>query len=184
MEPPRPPPSPPVPRRRRLRRAAIAATCTAAMIVNSSNNTSVAIALPSIGATLHARAAALQWFSSAYPLSSGCLLLLCGHLADAHGRKRAFVLGSAVLVAFSVGCGFVKDDVTLAVLRGLQGVGGAATIPAALGILAHTFPPSAPRARAAAFASFSAGAPVGGALGMILGGLVTQLSRCAHPRRT
>ncbi|KAF8145372.1 major facilitator superfamily domain-containing protein [Mycena galopus ATCC 62051] len=165
------------PRKSTWRSVAIAGTCTAAMIVNSSNNTSVAIALPTIGAALHARAAALQWLVSAYPLSSGCLLLFCGHIADVHGRKRVFVAGSGVLFAFTLGCGFVHDEVTLAVLRGLQGIGGAATIPAALGILAHEFPPSSGRARAVAFSSFSAGAPLGGALGMVLGGLVTQLSK-------
>ncbi|KAJ7106912.1 major facilitator superfamily domain-containing protein [Mycena epipterygia] len=146
------------------------------MVVNSSNNTSVAIALPTIGAALRARAAALQWLVSAYPLSSGCLLLIFGHIADAHGRKRVFLAGSALLAAFTLACGFAKDELTLAVLRGFQGIGGAATIPASLGILAHAFPPAS-RARAFAFASFAAGAPVGGALGMVLGGLVTQLSR-------
>ncbi|KAJ7841750.1 major facilitator superfamily domain-containing protein [Mycena olivaceomarginata] len=170
-----PPPAPTT--RSRWRAVAIAGTCTAAMLVNSSNNTSVAIALPTIGGALHTRAAALQWLVSAYPLSSGCLLLFCGHLADVHGRKRVFIGGSLILFAFTLACGFAQDEVTLAVLRGLQGVGGAATIPAALGILAHEFPPSSGRARAAAFSSFSAGAPVGGALGMVLGGLVTQLSR-------
>ncbi|KAJ7765345.1 efflux transporter [Mycena metata] len=174
-----PHPSPPSPPRRRSnwRGVAIAATCTTAMLVNSSNNTSVAIALPTIGAALHTRAAALQWLVSAYSLSSGCLLLFCGHLADVHGRKRVFVIGSIILFAFTLACAFVHDEVTLAVLRGFQGVGGAATIPAALGILAHEFPPSSGRARAAAFASFSAGGPIGAAFGMILGGLLTQLSR-------
>ncbi|KAF7325516.1 MFS domain-containing protein [Mycena kentingensis (nom. inval.)] len=160
-----------------LRGFAIAATCTAAMVVNSSNNTSLAIALPTIGHSFRASSAVLQWFVSAYPLSSGCLLLLCGHLADNYGRKRVLVVGSAILAAFTLGCGFTKHAVVLAVLRALQGIGGAATIPAAIGILAHEFPPSSPRARAAAFSSFSAGAPIGGALGMILGGLVTELSK-------
>ncbi|KAF7318759.1 MFS domain-containing protein [Mycena chlorophos] len=163
-------------RRRRWKDVAIAATCTAAMIVNSSNNTSLAIALPSIGSDLQVRSDVLQWFVSAYPLSSGCLLLVAGHLADHYGRKRVLVVGSGVLAAFTLGCGFATDGVTLAVLRALQGIGGAATIPAAIGILAHHFPPSSPRARAAAFSSFSAGGPLGAALGMILGGLVTQLS--------
>ncbi|KAJ6489858.1 efflux transporter [Mycena sanguinolenta] len=170
------PPSAP-PQKSIWRSVAIAGTCTAAMIVNVSNNTSVAIALPTIGSALKAPSASLQWLVSAYPLSSGCLLLFCGHLADVHGRKRVFVGGSAILFAFTLGCAFVRDDVTLAVLRGFQGIGGAATIPAALGILAHEFPPSSGRARAAAFSSFSAGAPLGGALGMVLGGLVTELSK-------
>ncbi|KAJ7452824.1 major facilitator superfamily domain-containing protein [Mycena latifolia] len=127
-----PPPLTPPPTRSTLRSAAIAATCTAAMVVNSSNNTSVAIALPTIGEALRARAAALQWIVSAYPLSSGCLLLVFGHFADVHGRKRVFLAGSAVLAAFTLGCGFARDAQALAVLRAFQGVGGAATIPAAV----------------------------------------------------
>ncbi|KAJ7843662.1 hypothetical protein B0H14DRAFT_1011697 [Mycena olivaceomarginata] len=94
-----PPPAPTT--RSRWRAVAIAGTCTAAMLVNSSNNTSVAIALPTIGGALHTRAAALQWLVSAYPLSSGCLLLFCGHLADVHGRKRVFIGGSLILFAFT-----------------------------------------------------------------------------------
>jgi len=62
----------------------------------------------------------------------------------------------------------------LDVLRGLQGMGAAAAMPAALGILANSFPPS--RARSTAFATFAAGAPVGGAFGTIIGGVLTQLS--------
>jgi MFS family permease len=69
---------------------------------------------------------------------------------------------------------FAQDGLTLAVLRGFQGIGGSATIPSALGILAHAFPPS--RARSIAFATFAAGAPVGGAFGMIIGGVLTQLT--------
>lgn len=63
---------------------------------------------------------------------------------------------------------------TLYILRGFQGLGGAAVVPASLGILAHSFPPS--RARSLAFATFSAGAPMGGAIGFMLGAVVTQLS--------
>lgn len=90
----------------------------------------------------------------------------------------------------------ISDELSLAVLRGLQGVGGAAVIPASVrvffpfqsadesplyfaqvGILAHSFPSSPSRPRAIAFATFSAGAPIGSALGMVLGGILTQLSR-------
>ncbi|KAJ7813681.1 efflux transporter [Mycena olivaceomarginata] len=159
-----PPPAPTT--RSRWRAVAIAGTCTAAMLVNSSNNTSVAIALPTIGGALHTRAAALQWLVSAYPLSSGCLLLFCGHLADVHGRKRVFIGGSLILFAFTLACGFAQDEVTLAVLRGLQAWGFSHRVPAIL----------RPRARRRVLI-LSAGAPVGGALGMVLGGLVTQLSR-------
>ncbi|KAI3601644.1 efflux transporter [Moniliophthora roreri] len=144
--------------------------CTLAMISNSVNNTSVAIALPTIEHGLHMGPIDLQWVVSGYSLSSGCLLLLLGRLADLHGRKKAYVLGSIWLVAFTLGY-----PLTLNVLRGIQGIGAAATIPAAIGILAHSFPPG--QMRAIAFASFGAGAPVGAAFGSAIGGVLTQLTQ-------
>lgn len=160
--------------RSRLRSVFIVATCTAAMVVNISNSTSVSISLPTIEKGLAIQQEQLQWLVSAYSLSSGCLLLFFGRLADLYGRKKAFMIGTLCQIAFSLGCGFAQDGLTLAVLRGFQGIGGAATIPSALGILAHAFPPS--RARSIAFATFAAGAPVGGAFGTIIGGVLTQLS--------
>ncbi|KAF5345398.1 hypothetical protein D9756_010975 [Leucocoprinus leucothites] len=77
-----------------------------------------------------------------------------------------------MVAAFTVGCGFSNNVLTLIILRGMQGIGAAATIPASLGILAHAFPPS--RARTLAFATFSAGAPVGAVFGNTMGGLLTE----------
>ncbi|KII89636.1 hypothetical protein PLICRDRAFT_39748 [Plicaturopsis crispa FD-325 SS-3] len=150
-------------------------TCTFAMIVNNSNNTSVTIAMPKIQSELNIADAKLQWLVSAYSLSSGCLLLFFGRLADLHGRKKTFLIGSLFLTVFTLACGFAKDELTLDILRGFQGIGAAATIPASLGILAHAFPPG--RARSAAFATFAAGAPLGASIGLSIGGVLTQLSR-------
>jgi MFS family permease len=144
------------------------------MIVNSASNTSAAIALPSVGKDLHIEDNQLEWLVSAFALSSGCLLLFFGRLADLYGRKKAFVIGSIVQAAFSLGCGFAKNQITIDILRGLQGCGAAATIPACLGILAHSFPPS--RMRSVAFATFAAGAPLGAAFGNTFGAVLTQLS--------
>lgn len=91
-----------------------------------------------------------------------------------HGRKRIFLLGTAILGVFSLGAGFAQSEITIDVLRGIQGIGAAAVIPASLGILAHSFPPS--RTRSIAFATFAAGAPMGGALGNLIGGALTQLT--------
>ncbi|TRM55645.1 major facilitator superfamily domain-containing protein [Schizophyllum amplum] len=153
---------------------AITAVCTTAMGVNISNTTAVAIALPTIGIDPGIQQDQLQWLTNAYALSSqcGCLLLMFGRIADVYGRKKTFLGGALWLFAFALGCAFVNDSLTLMLLRGLQGAGGAAIIPAALGILADTFPPS--RARSIAFATFSAGAPAGGTLGTIVGGALTQ----------
>ncbi|KAG6844857.1 hypothetical protein H0H87_003100 [Tephrocybe sp. NHM501043] len=143
-------------------------------IVLSANNTSVSISLSTVGRDFNIEESQLEWLVSAYPLSSGCLLLVCGRLADLYGRKKIFMIGSIMLAAFTLGCGFAQDSLTLDILRGFQGIGAAATIPAALGILAHAFPPS--RARSIAFSTFAAGAPVGAAFGMALGGALTQVT--------
>ena len=110
----------------------------------------MAIALPSVGHDLRISPDKLQWLVSGFALSSGCLLLFFGRLADIYGRKKAFMIGSFVQAAFSLGCGFAKsmlsphpslrpltlptDEITIDVLRGLQGCGAAATIPACVRI--------------------------------------------------
>ncbi|KAF9254732.1 MFS general substrate transporter [Marasmius fiardii PR-910] len=153
----------------------IVAACTLSNMVNTANMTGPSIALPSIERELRVNQVQLVWVVSAYSLSSGCMLLLIGRLADIYGRKKAFILGNLWLIAFTLGCGFVNDPITLSVLRGLQGCGASATIPAALGIMAGTFPPS--KARSLAFATFAGGSPIGGAFGMALGGAMTQLTK-------
>ncbi|KAG6332969.1 hypothetical protein ID866_6122 [Astraeus odoratus] len=171
--PPHPPRVPP-PKLSLTRAIALVTTCTIAMVVNISNSTSISISLPMIGRDINIQEDQLQWLLSAYALSSGCLLLFFGRLADLYGRKKGFVLGMLTQLVFAIGCGFAPNGITLDVLRAFQGLGAAAAIPSALGILAHSFPPS--RERTIAFATFAAGAPVGGAFGTILGGVVTQFS--------
>ncbi|KAI0699085.1 major facilitator superfamily domain-containing protein [Cytidiella melzeri] len=154
---------------------AITATCTVSMMLTIASTTAAAIALPTIGRDLNIAENKLQWIVSAFNLSSGCLLLLMGRLADLYGRKRIFLVGVAFIGIFSLGAGFSQDEITLDILRAIQGIGGAALIPASLGILAHSFPPS--RARSIAFATFAAGAPMGGAIGLVIGGALTQLTK-------
>ncbi|KAI0668013.1 efflux transporter [Trametes maxima] len=149
-------------------------TVTLVMILNTANLSAVAISLPTIGRELNIVEYKLQWIVSAYSLSSGCLLLFLGRIADLYGRKYVFMLGCLLMCVFGLGCGFAQDEITLDVLRGMQGIGAAACIPAALGILAHNFPPSP--LRSVAFATFAAGAPVGAAVGSAIGGVLTQLT--------
>ncbi|KAF9034485.1 putative efflux transporter [Hymenopellis radicata] len=156
------------------RAVALIATCTMAMLVNSSNTTSVAISLPAIGDDLNIQEAQLQWLVSAYALSSGCLFAVCGRLADLYGRKKIFMIGAAWLSVFTLACGFAQNEITLDVLRGIQGMGVAGTLPASMGILAHSFPPG--KLRSIAFATFAAGAPLGAFTGMAIGAVLTQLS--------
>ncbi|KAI1790080.1 efflux transporter [Ganoderma leucocontextum] len=167
-------------------------TVTLAMILNIANMTAVSISLPTIGSDLNIIESMLQWIVSAYSLSSGCLLSFLGRLADLFGRKLTFILGCAWMGIFGLGCGFAQDEITIDILRALQGLGPAAASrceccfhthhhqlphvahPLQLGILVHTFPPS--HIRSVAFATFAAGAPVGGALGSTVGGVLTQLT--------
>ncbi|KAF5353804.1 hypothetical protein D9758_010586 [Tetrapyrgos nigripes] len=157
-----------------LQSVLLVATCTLAMMTNTSNSISIAIALPVMETELNIPQVQLQWVVSAYSLSSGCLLVLFGRLADLYGKRRMYILGSAWLVAFTLGCAFAPNALTLDILRGLQGVGASATIPAAIGTLAEAFP--SPRARAIAFSTFSAGAPLGATLGTVIGGILTQVT--------
>ncbi|PCH44103.1 efflux transporter [Wolfiporia cocos MD-104 SS10] len=159
----------------KMRTFALIATCTTAMILNASNSTSVSIALPTIGRDLNIPQYRLQWLISAYSLSSGCLLLFFGRLADLYGRKKAFLLGTFLLGIFGLGCGFANNEIAIDVLRGFHGLGAAASIPAALGILAHSIPPS--RTRSVAFSTFGAGAPVGAAIGSAIGGVLTEVTK-------
>ncbi|KAG7446056.1 putative efflux transporter [Guyanagaster necrorhizus] len=158
-----------------LRAVLIVASCTLAMMVNNVNQTSVSIALPTMAVEFGVTESDLTWVVSAYPLSAGCLLLMFGRVADLYGRKRVYSFGALWLAVFTLGASFANNAMTLDILRGIQGVGAAATIPASLGILAHSFPPS--RARTIAFATFAAGAPIGGALGTVVGGVMVQLTK-------
>ncbi|KAF8722460.1 hypothetical protein AX14_009814 [Amanita brunnescens Koide BX004] len=160
-----------------LKSVALIIACSLSMIVNNLNITSVSIALPTIGRELHIPQARLQWMISAYALSSACLLVLFGRLADLFGRKLVFLSGSTWLFAFTLACGFAPNELTLDILRGFQGAGVAATIPASLGILGNGFPISTGRLRSIAFATFAAGAPIGAFVGTCLGGVLTQLTK-------
>ncbi|KAI0272298.1 efflux transporter [Gloeopeniophorella convolvens] len=134
----------------------------------------VAITLPAAAKDLNIQSNDLQWIINAFSISSACCLLLFGRLADLYGRKRIWLIGYLIMAAFGLGAGFSQSDKVLYVLRGIQGVGAAAVIPAALGILAKSFPPSP--ARSLAFATFSAGAPLGAVFGFVIGSVLTQLT--------
>ncbi|KAF5365655.1 hypothetical protein D9758_003166 [Tetrapyrgos nigripes] len=148
-----------------LKSVTLVLTCTLAMIVNLASSASVSVFLPVIGRDLGVREDSLQWTVSAFSLSSGCFLVFFGRLADLYGRKKAFLLGTSFLGAMSIGCGFAQNAVTLYILRGLQGLGPAAFLPAC------------DLSRSAAFATFSAGAPIGGAIGTQFGALLAQNTR-------
>ena len=134
--------------------------------------TVVNIALPTAQADLGFSNGDRQWVITAYSLAFGSLLLLGGRISDLIGRKRAFMIG---LVGFAIASalGGAADSFGLLVAaRALQGVFGALLAPTALAVLTTTF--TVPKERARAFGIFGALAGGGGAIGLLLGGYLTQ----------
>ncbi len=136
--------------------------------------TVVNVALPSIQRGLHFSPASLQWVVNAYTLIFGGFLLLGGRAGDLLGRKRLFVVGVALFSAASLLNGLAQSSTMLIVGRGLQGLGGAMLSPAALSIITTTFTEQSERTKA--LGVWSAIAAGGGAVGLIMGGALTQLA--------
>jgi EmrB/QacA subfamily drug resistance transporter len=132
----------------------------------------VTIALPSAQRALHISDANRQWVVTAYALAFGGLLLLGGRIADFIGRKRAFVIG---LIGFGLASaigGIAQNQGELFGARGLQGAFAALMAPAALSLITVTF--TEPRERAKAFGVYGGISGGGAALGLILGGTLTE----------
>ncbi|WP_083459034.1 MFS transporter [Jiangella muralis] len=131
----------------------------------------VNVALPSIQRDIGGGYAALQWVVVAYGLLLGGFLLLGGRLADRLGRRRVLVAGLAVFTVASLAAGAAHGPGLLIAARGAQGFGAALLVPAALSLLAVTFPEGRDRHRALAVVGAVDGAA--GAAGVVLSGLLT-----------
>jgi predicted MFS family arabinose efflux permease len=151
------------------RTISIALVTTFAMSLSGAGGMSLSIALPNIQDDLDMPESQLQWISSAFALTNGCFLLLSGRIADVYGRKSSFIVGVAWHAIWCLVGGFMNNAAGLDVTRALAGIGSALSIPSAIGIIASSF---TGRTRASAFACFSAGGPIGGGLGLIIGGLL------------
>ncbi|HEX5859021.1 MAG TPA: MFS transporter, partial [Microbacterium sp.] len=134
--------------------------------------TIVNIALPSAQQDLGFSDDARQWVITAYALAFGSLLLLGGKLGDLFGRKWAFVGGLLGFAAASAIGGAAESFGVLVAARALQGVFGALLAPSALALLAITF--TDPSERGKAFGIFGAIAGGGSAIGLLLGGILTE----------
>src|SRR5919205_669304 len=132
------------------------------------------IALPKGQLDLAFGDAGRQWVITAYSLAFGALLLLGGRVSDQWGRKRSFLVGLVGFSLASVLGGVAGNLELLLAARALQGVFAALLAPAAMSLLSVTFP--AGRERAAAFGVFSAVAGAGGAMGLLLGGVLTEFA--------
>ena len=141
------------------------------MIVIDASITNVA--LPTIGRDLHINQTDLSWVVNAYTLTFGGFLLLGGRLADLIGRRRMFVVGLVVFGAGSLLGGLSGSSNFLDGARALQGIGAAFVSPAALSLVTTIFAEGAERNRALGVWGAVAGA--GGAVGVLLGGVLTQI---------
>jgi EmrB/QacA subfamily drug resistance transporter len=136
------------------------------------DSTIVNIALPSAQHALGFSNNDRQWVVTAYALAFGSLLLLGGRLGDMYSRKRVFIIGLAGFAISSALGGAAISFAMLVIARTLQGAFGAILAPSALGTLVSTF--TDPRERGRAFGVFGSVAAGGGAVGLILGGVLTQ----------
>jgi EmrB/QacA subfamily drug resistance transporter len=152
-------------------RALILLALTQFMIVIDASITNVA--LPTIGRDLDITQTDLSWVVNAYTLTFGGFLLLGGRLADLIGRRRMFVIGLAVFGGGSLLGGLSGSSDFLDGARALQGLGAAFVAPAALSLVTTIFAEGAERNRALGVWGAVAGA--GGAVGVLLGGVLTQI---------
>jgi EmrB/QacA subfamily drug resistance transporter len=134
--------------------------------------TIVNVALPSIQHELGFSQSSLAWVINAYLIPFGSLLLLAGRIGDLVSRRGVFVTGLAVFTAASALCGLAESRQMLIAARFAQGVGGAMTSAVILGMIVTMFPEPRERARAIGVYSFVASA--GGAVGLLLGGVLTE----------
>jgi EmrB/QacA subfamily drug resistance transporter len=155
---------------RRLNLALVVISASQLMVVLDA--TIVTVALPSIRRALHFSAVNLEWTISAYTLAFGGFLLLGGRLGDVFGRRRMFIIGISIFTLASLAGGFATTSAWLIATRAIQGIGGAISAPTALALIGETFPEGPSRTRAMGIYAAMSGA--GGAVGLLLGGILTS----------
>jgi len=133
--------------------------------------TIVNVALPHVQHALGFSGSGLEWVVNAYAVTFGGLLLLGGRAGDILGRRRVFVAGLLLFSAASFVGGFATSQWWLLAARAVQGAGGAVIAPTALSLIQTNFPEGEPRNRAMGVYSAMAGG--GGAVGLLLGGILT-----------
>ena len=156
----------------RTRWLALYALCLGDLMIVLDTNI-VNVALPSIRADLGFSAEALAWVVNAYMLTFGGFLLLSGRLGDLYGNRRVLLGGVAAFTTASVGCALAPSATFLVIGRAVQGLGGAAVSAVALALIMGLF--SDPGERAKAMGVFGFVMSGGGAVGVLLGGVLTGL---------
>ncbi|KAJ1334122.1 MFS transporter DHA2 family methylenomycin A resistance protein [Microdochium nivale] len=156
----------------KLRCILLVMTLAGAGFLNTLSVQCVVIILPSIGNDLGIPETRLQWVVSAYSLAFACFLLLWGRIADLVGKRLIFVAGSAFVTVTMIINPFLTNEIAFDLFRGLQGVGAAANVPTAIGILGVTFKPG--KAKNYAFSAYAAASPLGAVIGNLISGLIAS----------
>jgi EmrB/QacA subfamily drug resistance transporter len=151
--------------------AALYVLCVGMLIIVL-DATVVNVALPAIQSDLGFSQSSLAWVVNAYLISFGGLLLLAGRLGDLISRRGMFLVGLGVFTGASLLCGVAQGQVMLVAARFVQGAGGAMTSAVILGMIVTMFPD--PREQAKAIGVFAFVASAGGAVGLLVGGVLTQ----------
>ena len=131
------------------------------------------VALPRIDTDLGFGPASLSWVLNSYTLAFGGLLLLGGRLGDVRGRLRMFEIGLSMFTVFSLLGGLAQSPSQLIIARALQGAGAAMAAPSVLALLTTSAPDEAARNRALAL--FGAVSSAGATIGLLVGGIVTDV---------
>ncbi len=153
-------------------RSLVLAVCCVAQLMVVLDVSVVMVALPQIRHALGMSVAGQQWVVNAYTLTFAGFLMLGGRAADIWGRKRVFMAGLGAFTFFSLMGGLAVNADWLVAARALQGLGGAVLAPATLSLLTTSFP--RPDERRRALGAWSATAASGAAVGVLLGGVLTQ----------
>ena len=137
------------------------------------DSTIVNVALPSIREDLGFSQTSLAWVVNAYLLTFGGFLLLSGRLGDIYGHRRLFLIGIALFTVASIACGVSTTSGLLVAARAVQGFGGAVVSAVALSLMMNLFTEQADRAKAMGIFGFVMSG--GGSLGVLLGGVLTDV---------
>jgi EmrB/QacA subfamily drug resistance transporter len=155
------------------RTSAILAVCCIAQLMVVLDVSVVIVALPQMRHDLGLSVTGQQWVVNAYTLTFAGFLMLGGRAADLFGRKRVFMLGLGIFTACSLIGGLAQNGDWLIIARAAQGLGGAVLAPATLSLLTTNFPD--PDQRRRALGAWSATAASGAAIGVLLGGILTDV---------
>ena len=142
-----------------------------AVITIANDFTAFSVAIPTMEHDLHSSLSTVQWVINAYALIFGVAIVTGGRLADMFGRRRIFLIGTAIFAVFSLASGLAPTALSLIIFRGLMGIGGAMMWPATLGLTFDLLPESK---AGLAGGLIIAAAGLGNAIGPLVGGVLTQ----------